>query len=217
MMQYQDDRIAASKNVNCWQIINPQKYNPHVKLFLYTQILKCNYKNCKHKAISANAIKKLLKTGVLVPLSILLIAMVWSVNNFINCFSYKILSIFSCKIIPFLWRLFLAFELQNFRLLCNLESVFPTFFYKNVALIQITCRNKETYRKSHIYISRSVWTLIFHILTPHTLTLSLKKYQIYALLLQILRLLLPEFFWHKNTKTTQKKMIIICWKQSKIT
>ena len=38
MMQYQDDRIAASKNVNCWQIINPQKYNPHVKLFLYTQI-----------------------------------------------------------------------------------------------------------------------------------------------------------------------------------
>lgn len=57
MMQYQDDRIAASKKVNCWQIINPQKYNSHVKLFLYTQILKCNYKNYKQKVIYANAIK----------------------------------------------------------------------------------------------------------------------------------------------------------------
>ena len=57
MMQYQDNRLATSKNVNCWQITNHQKYDPHVKLFLYTQILKCNYKNYKQNVIYAYAIK----------------------------------------------------------------------------------------------------------------------------------------------------------------
>ena len=66
-----------------------------------------------------------------------------------------------------------------------------TFFSKNVAKVEVVCRNKEILRDWHIFVPSKVRTLIFHILPPETYSLNLsKKVPKISKLLFILRALL---------------------------
>ena len=96
------------------------------------------------------------------------------------------------------------------------------FFQKNVARIEVTCRNKKIPRNWHIFVASTVRTLIFHILppktslSPHVLLTFLKNCQNYAKLLYTLRLLLQEIFFCRKTKTTRKKYLQYIRNKTKI-
>ena len=77
-----------------------------------------------------------------------------------------------------------------------------TFFYKNVVQLEV----EITDRNSHISMPATVRTLIFHILTLHTLLTYLKKCQKYTKLLYILRLHYVEIFCIKKLTKLRKKM-----------
>ena len=53
---------------------------------------------------------------------------------------------------------------------CN---TFSHFFKKDIALLEVTSRNKETDRNFHISIPAKVKSLIFYIVTPHTLNFNI--------------------------------------------
>ena len=49
------------------------------------------------------------------------------------------------------------------------------FFRKNVAKIEVTCRNKGIPRNWQMFVPSTVRTLIFHILPPETCSLNISK------------------------------------------
>ena len=66
---------------------------------------------------------------------------------------------------------------QNFDMFGNMLPIInaETFFQKNVAKIEVTCRNKGTPRNWHIFVSSTFRTLIFHLLPPETCSLDISK------------------------------------------
>ena len=66
---------------------------------------------------------------------------------------------------------------SNFDMLGNMLLTVgtETFFQKNVAKIEVTCRNKGIPRNWHIFVPSTVRTLIFHILPPETCSLNISK------------------------------------------
>ena len=50
-----------------------------------------------------------------------------------------------------------------------------TFFYKNVAKIEVACRNKGIPRNWHFFVPSTVRTLIIHILLPETFSLKISE------------------------------------------
>ena len=97
---------------------------------------------------------------------------------------------------------------QNLDVLGNMLLTIKaeTFFQKNVAKIEVTCRNKGIPRNWHIFVASTARTLIFHILSPKTcfLNISKKVPKIFKILLYFEVTSSRNIFCRK-TKTTQKK------------
>ena len=66
---------------------------------------------------------------------------------------------------------------QNLDILGNMLFTINAemFFQKNVAKIEVTCRNKRIPRNWHIFVPSTLRTLIFHILPPKTCSLDTSK------------------------------------------
>ena len=66
---------------------------------------------------------------------------------------------------------------QNFDMFGNmlLRINAETFFQKNVAKIEVTCRNKGIPMNWHIFVPSTVRALIIHILPPKTFSLNISE------------------------------------------